>query len=261
MKQLSLLLGIWLSTSVSLVYAQITDETTTTEITQKDISSPKGQWFLGLGGGLAVQIANPTHSVNSEHLNETSVGSTSPFIGAKFGYRYNNKHHGAITLEKTQASNSFIYIGDYGEGLGVNRGIDYVFVNVEYSYNLLNAKRFWLGPSLQLGGGAGDNSSSHFYDRGREQYFTTPQGISYHKYEIVRAEIPKFIFNYGVGVHFGVEVIDNKFYIGTAMRFLHSFAPVHEYEINYQNNLETLNFVVTSPLTNLHFGLQLAYMF
>lgn len=259
MKQQSLLFFIlFLFCSTSMV-AQFPKDTAATE--EAATLAPKNQWFIALGGGIALQTAFPNYSVSSSNLTNSSAGESSPFIWGKIGYRFQNKHQGAFMVEKTIASNSFAYLGAEQEGLGLNRGIDYVLVNLEYSYNLLNAKRFWLGPSVQFGLGIGDTSGSAFYDRGGERYFNTPSGISYHKYDIVQAKVPNLVFNYGIGFTFGAEVIDDRFYIGTDLRFLHSFAAIHEYEINYQNNLNTLNFKVKSPLRNIHWGLHLAYLF
>lgn len=253
---LFLILFLFYSTSI---IAQLPKETATTK--EKPFLVPKNQWFIALGGGIALQTAFPNYSVSSPNLTNSSAGESSPFIWGKMGYRFQNKHQVAFMVEKTIASNSFAYSGAEQEGLGLNRGIDYVLVNLEYSYNLLHAKRFWLGPSIQLGIGVSDTSGSAFYDRGSARYFNTPNGISYHKYDIVSAKVPGVIFNYGVGFTFGVELIDDRFYIGTDLRFLHSFAAIHEYEITYQNNLNTLNFKVKSPMMNIHWGLHLAYLF
>lgn len=262
MKKLCLSLLILSLIGHQMLCAQTISHAKEDELIQKKSTlTPKNQWFVALGGGIAAQTAFPNYSVVSTHLTNSSVGSASPYIWGKLGCRFYNKHQASFILEKTEATNSFAYLGDHGEGLGLNRGISYVFGNLEYSYNLLNAKRFWLGPTVQIALGAGDTSGTAFYDRGKDNFFTTPQGLSYHKYDIVRAEVPSLVFSYGIGLTFGVEVIDDRFYIGTELRWLHSLGAIHEYEIDYQDNSKNLNFVVNSPLMNIHFGLQLAYLF
>lgn len=271
MKQWSLIVWISLLSACQILSAQVSDEKETTELLAptKEKKAPKEpknnakdvQWFLAGVGGIAFQTALPTYSINSARLNTNSAGGASPFIGFKVGGRYKKKHQMAFMLEKTIVANGFTYSGDYDEGLGVARELDYVFGNVEYSYNLLNTKRFWLGPSIQIGLGVGDNSSSDFYDRGRQQYIYTPQGLAYHEYDFVRAEIPDFVFNYGLGFTFGVEIVPNKFVLGLDLRWLHSLGDVHEYEVNYNYNLETLNFTASSAMENIHLGLQVAFLF
>jgi hypothetical protein len=249
---------LFLLHTISIAAQQLSKDTAAVE--EGSFIAPKSQWFIALGGGIALQTAFPNYSVSSANLTNSSAGGASPFIFGKLGYRHQNKHQGAFMVEKTIANNGFTYLGEEQEGLGLSRGIDYLLFNLEYSYNLLNAQRFWLGPTVQLGIGVGDTTGSAFYDRGRERYFNTPNGVSYHRYDIIRAEVPALVFNYGIGFTFGAEVIDDRLYIGTDLRWLHSFAAIHEYEINYQNNLNTLNFNVKSPMMNIHWGLHLAYL-
>lgn len=257
-----LLLLCWLS-SVSFLHAQLIEEEEDAKIyiESESVTTPKNQWFVALGGGIALQTAEPMYSIASSALTNRSAGESSPFIWGKVGYRIKNKHQGAFILEKTIANNSFSYSGEHEEGLGLSRGISYIFGNLEYSYNLLNSQRFWLGPSVQVGLGAGDTTASAFYDRGHSNLFQTPQGSSYHEYDIVNAKVPNVVFNYGLGFNFGAEVINDRFYIGIEMRWLHSLGAIHEYEIDYQDNTKNLNFKVKSPMMNVHLGLQLAYLF
>ncbi|MGH1334701.1 MAG: hypothetical protein ACRBFS_01130 [Aureispira sp.] len=262
MKQLCLSLLALLLTGNQLLHAQIIEEEETgVSIQSASVTVPKNQWFVAIGGGIAFQTAGPKYSIESSALTNRSAGGSSPFIWGKVGYRIKNKHQGAFILEKTIGNNTFSYSGEFEEGFGLSREMSYVFGNLEYSYNLLNAQRFWFGPSVQFGLGVGDTSGSAFYDRGRSNLFQTPQGSSYHKYDIVSAKVPNVVFNYGLGFNFGAEVIDDRFYIGVELRWLHSLGAIHEYEIDYQDNTKKLNFKVKSPMMNIHLGLQLAYLF
>jgi len=256
MKRILSLFFIFLVAGSLVVQAQVTEDQM-----PKKVEVAKSHWLISLGGGVANQTALPNYSVTSPNLSNGAANNRSPYLFWKVGYRFQNKHQAAFILEKTVATNSFLYTGDYSEGLGANREIDCIIANLEYSYNLFNTKRFWFGPSVQLGVGLGTQNSTAFFDRGREANFNTPVGRSFHKYDVVEHSIPSHIYNFGIGTNFGIKVPNSHFIIGTDIRWLYSFSPVHEYKIKYQYNAQILDFTVNSPLSNINLGIKLAYLF
>jgi len=256
MNRILLLICIFIIINTQFSFAQNIED----RINRK--SSPfKNHWFLAIGGGSAFQNGQPSYSISSQNLNNSSAYNRSPYLFGKVGFRFHNKHQAALILEKTVASNSFTFWGDHKEGFGVNRGIDYFLGNFEYGYNLLNMKRFWFGPSIQLGIGVGITNSSDFFELGKEGDFKIPDGYSYHKYNIVNHSIPSHIYNIGLGTNLGMEVIDSRLTVGLDIRWLYSLNSVHKYNITYQYNTETLDFTVHSPLSNINLGVKFAYHF
>lgn len=218
-------------------------------------------YILALGGGANIQVGHPIYSLDLPALDNQAVRGLSPFGYLQAGFNINNRHELGWRIGYMQASSSFHYTGEYGEGLGLNKLFPCTYLHFYYQYNLLPLDRFWLGPVLQIGGAFLMPSLHNYYDTGQELNYNSPQGSATHEYRIIREDrFLRVVFPVGVGLIAGVELIPYRFSLSLEASWINSINFIHQYEVSYEHNGEELYFTSKNRLSTVQLGLRLTYI-
>jgi hypothetical protein len=202
--------------------------------TEKDCQRPYVT-YIELGANMGATLQKSSYSASSPYLSSHhEVEEVVGFTG-RVGVRFLERHDIGLGVEPTKMINSFRYNGSIGGG-GTGYEMYYQHVSLQYSYNLLNSKRFALRPLVQAGVGL-SAVDREFLDDVYYQAGTTPEN-----YRFVAAEVSEqqeIVFMYGVGAAFEWEIMDDRLSIGLSTKLIHSpYNSVSTRTIGYQQGTE-----------------------
>lgn len=233
-------------------------------------SKPKvfQRWFVEAAGGVSSTSIPYQYSIKSTYLTKDIDLNPLPYLSLRVGVRLNKRHLLAGGWERLHMDNGFRYsrdqIGRSGIGLGASNETPYEVLGVYYEYNLLKSERFWLAPIVQLGIGWTD-PTPHLWDSTSYDGLYEGSGgrQTFHRFEMVQQKEAQFVFVYGAGISTGVELLDDRLFLGMELKFIHAPAPrAKVYKVRYKVDQEPpLLFETYNEVFNLNFGVRLRYEF